>query len=120
MSTVIISSLVGLLCTSISSVVTFLLTKKKYDEEVDAAHLKDLGDAFERYKALTDEMYKSQDKKIEALQEENANLKQQVNDLQKQIIELLSAVCLDVTCKLRKSGLPSGTALKTIKETNKK
>lgn len=120
MSTVIISSLVGLLCTSISSVVTFLLTKKKYDEEVDAAHLKDLGDAFERYKALTDEMYKSQDKKIEALQEENADLKQQVSNLQKQIVELLSAVCLDITCKFRKSGLLSGTTINTAKETIKK
>lgn len=120
MGTTIISALVGLICTSVSSVVTFFLTKKKYDEEVNAAYLKDLGDAFERYKKLTDEMYKAQNDKIEALQEENADLKQQVNNLQKQIIELLSAVCLDVTCRLRRSGLPSGETLNIIKETNKK
>ena len=120
MGTVIISSLVGLICTSISSVITFFLTKKKYDEEIDAAHLKDLGDAFEKYKVMTNEMYEAQNQKIEALQEENDNLKQRVNDLQNQIVELLSAVCTDVTCRFRKSGIPSGIVLKTIKETSNK
>lgn len=120
MTTTIITAVIGLFCTLTSSVVTFLLTKKKYDEEVDAAHLKDLGDAFERYKALMNEMYKAQNEKIKALQEENMDLKQQVNHLQKQMVELLSAVCLDVTCKLRKAGFPSGTTIEALKDSKSK
>lgn len=120
MSTTIISALVGLICTSVSSVVTFLLTKRKYDEEVDAAHLKDLGDAFEKYKTLTNEMYKAQNEKIKALQDENADLKQQVSHLQKQMVELLSAVCMDVTCKLRKSGFPTSIAPVNLNDLNGK
>lgn len=105
MISTIITAAIGLLCTLVSSIITFLLTKRKYDEEVDAAHLKDLNDAFQRYKTFTDEMYKAQDEKIKALQKENTDLKQQINYLQKQMVDLLSMTCIDVKCNLRKEGL---------------
>lgn len=110
MNTAIISIVVGVA----SSVVTFFLTKRKYDSEVDGQHIKNLGDAFERYKKLTDEMYKSQDLKIKELQEENERLKKQVNHLQTQMIELLNAVCFDATCKVRKAGFPANTPLHSV------
>ena len=99
--------MVGLVCSSISSVVAFLLTKGKYDSEVDSQHIKNMGDAFKKYKEVMDEMYKSQDIKIKAVQKENDDLKQQVNHLQAQMLELLNTACFNITCKLRRAGFPT-------------
>ena len=89
MATEIITALVGLFCGIVSSIVTFILTKKKYDTEVDSQQIKNVDDSFEIYKKVMNEALATQNEKIELLQKENDSLRNQVNELQKQVISLV-------------------------------
>lgn len=97
MSTAIISTIVGLICTSLSSLVTFLFTRRKYNEEVNSQQLKNTDGAFELFKKMTDETMTLQNQKIEQLQKENEALRRQVNDLQMQVASLLGRISYDET-----------------------
>ena len=89
MGSEILVALVGLFCTVISSIVTFLLTRKKYNSEVEAQQIENVKTAFETYKGMMEETVSSQDKKIERLQRENDSLRNQVNQLQTQVLNIL-------------------------------
>ena len=113
MSTGIISALTGLFCTIASAIVTFLLTRRKYNSEVDAQQIKNMSDSLDTYKKIMESnlaaqketmevVIVSQNQKIDLLQKENDSLKLQVSQLQQQMINILGSICLDATCKLRK------------------
>ena len=89
MGSEIVMALVGLLCTTLSSLVTFILTKRKYNVEVDSQQIQNMEAAFNTYKKMTDETIKAQDSRIEMLQRENENLRSQFNQLQSQMLTLL-------------------------------
>lgn len=100
MGTEIVAALTGLFCTLLSSIATFFLTKRKYNAEVDSQQIKNMSDAFDIYKKTMEESLESQkrtmeetinlqNKKIDALQEENDTLKAQVRELQKQLTSFL-------------------------------
>lgn len=100
MSVEIISALVGLICGIISSIATFLLTKRKYNTEVEANQIQNLNEAFDLYKKtandtletqreMMESTIKSQNIKIEELQKENNELRSQVNQLQAQVFNLV-------------------------------
>jgi intracellular sulfur oxidation DsrE/DsrF family protein len=118
MGTGIISTIVGLFCTIITSVVTFLLTRRKFNSEVDAQQIKNMSDSFDTYKKMMETnlatqketmevVIMSQNQKIDLLQKENDSLKTQVSQLQQQMINILGSICLDATCKLRKMDFQS-------------
>lgn len=92
MSTTIISALVGLFCTSVSSIVTFLLTRRKFNSEVDSQQLHNVNESFELYKKMTNEAINLQNGKIDLLQKENDNLRKQIQQLQSQILNLTNAL----------------------------
>lgn len=110
MSTTIITALVGLFCTLASSVTTFFLTKRKYNVEVDNQEIDNVNDAFELFKKVTNETIKLQNDKIDRLQKENDDLREQVRHLQKQMLQFLDMVCYDTTCKLRRADMPTEIA----------
>ena len=85
----IIIALVGLFCTTISSVVTFFLTRRKYNSEVDSQVVQNVKNAFEAYKKVMEETINSQEQKIKELQGENAYLKKQFEMMQGQLVSLL-------------------------------
>lgn len=89
MSEGIIMAFVTLVCTSVGSFVTFILTKRKYNVEVDSQQIQNMEAAFNTYKKMTDETIKAQDSRIEMLQRENENLRSQFNQLQSQMLTLL-------------------------------
>ena len=121
----IILAFVGLISSIITSLVTYLLTRRKYNTEVDSQKIKNMSDTFELYKKVQTETLKSQkelleatitaqNRTIEALkqkvddgQKENQDLRQQVSQLQMQMINILGNICLDATCKLRKMNFTS-------------
>lgn len=113
MSSTIITTLIGLFCTLISSAVTFLLTKRKYDIEVDSQQIDNMNKSFDVYKKTMDETFTMlnnriamQDETIKQLQEENNDLRKQVHNLQMQMAQMFNAMCYDATCNLRKTGFP--------------
>lgn len=118
MGTVVVSSLVGLFCTIVTSIITFILTRKKYNSEVESQQIQNLNDAFSLYKKTMEDSMASQNKaneaiigslnaKVDTLQEENSDLRKQVSQLQMEMINILGTICLDTTCKMRKINLPS-------------
>ena len=137
MGTGIISAIVGLFCTITTSAVTFFLTRRKFNSEVDAQQIKNMSDSFDTYKKMMETnlatqketmevVIMSQNQKIDLLQKENDSLKTQVSQLQQQMINILGSICLDATCKLRKmdfqsdvkfsdAGVEVGTKRKTKK-----
>lgn len=111
-------AVVGLFCTLLSSIITFLLTKKRYNAEVDSQQIENMNKSFDLYKNMMEENFNAQNKKLEniksessekikALQSENSELRQQVSQLQMQMINILGSICLDSTCKLRKANFTS-------------
>ena len=89
MASEIVMALVGVICTAISSVITFLLTKKKYGTEVEAQQIENMKQSFEVYKTMMEESLNTQGKRIETLQRENEYLRNQLNQLQNQVVSLL-------------------------------
>ena len=118
MGSEIIMALVGVLCTAISSAVTFFFTRRKYNTEVDSQQIHNMGESFDVYKKMMEEALSSQkktmesiieaqDKKIDTSLKENDSLKTQVSQLQQQMLNLLGSICLDSTCKLRRMNFTS-------------
>ena len=115
---ILISSLIGLFVTIATNIATFFLTRRKYNTEVDSQKIKNMSDSFDTYKKMMESnlatqketmeiVITSQNQKIELLQKENNSLKQQVSQLQMQMINILGSICLDSTCKLRKMNFTS-------------
>ena len=108
MSTEVLLALIGILSIVVSSVVTFFLTKRKYNTEVESQQIQNMEAAFSIYKKTMEENLSfqkqtmeetiaSQNRKIETLQKENDSLRNQVNALQMQLIKYLGAKFTDVT-----------------------
>lgn len=105
----VIAALTGLFCTIVSSIVTFILTKKKYNTEVESQQIKNITEGFDIYKKTMEESLasqkklmattiesqnqtiKSQDERINELQKENAALRKQVSELQMQLIKFFGS-----------------------------
>lgn len=118
MNVTIITAIVGLFSTILSGIVTFFLTRRKYNTEVDSQQIKNMGDSFDTYKKMMqgnleaqkeamETTIQSQNKKIDMLQKENDDLRRQVGQLQMQMINILGSICLDATCKIRKMNFSS-------------
>lgn len=101
--TEVVIALTGLFCTTVSSIITFLLTKRKYNTEVDSQQIDNMNKSFEVYKKMMEEAMESQEKamkatidalnmKINELEKENGSLRQQVNHLQMQLISLVGNI----------------------------
>lgn len=95
MASEVIVTLVGLFCTTVSSIVTFVLTRRKYNTEVDSQQIENMEKSFDLYKRMMEETLESQRKmmesKINDLQKENEFLRQQVDTLRNQMIQFLGA-----------------------------
>lgn len=118
MGTEVIMALVTLFCSTATSVVTFILTKRKYNTEVDSQQIHNMGESFDVYKNMMEESLAAQkktfeavaevqDKKIDMLQKEKDSLQAQVSQLQQQMLNVLGSLCLDSTCKLRRINFTS-------------
>lgn len=100
MASEIITALVGLFCTTISSVVTFFLTKRKYNTEVDSQQIENMSKSFDTYKKMMEETLEAQkrmmestinaqNEKINGLEKENTFLRLQVDSLRNQMVQYL-------------------------------
>lgn len=98
---VIITGLVGLATTISSSVVTWLLARKKYNTEVDSNVIRNMADSLEFYKKLADD----QKERLDELTQRNRELENEVKELRKQVFTLMNSVCYNLECTLRQRGV---------------
>jgi len=100
MASEVVITLVGLFCTTVSSIVTFILTRRKYNTEVDSQQIENMEKSFDAYKKMMEETLDAQKRlmettvnglnnKVDTLEKENAFLRQQVDSLRTQMIQFL-------------------------------
>lgn len=94
---IIVTALVGIVTNGATSWITWFLTKKKYNAEVDSALLDNMKESLNFYKELSEDTKR----RLEDVLDRNKHLEKEVSDLRRQVTTLLSAICTDLTCMHR-------------------
>lgn len=105
MDSTIILSLIGLGEAVITSVVTFLLTRRKYKTEVKEGEIHNDGYKIENDEKKFDlyvKMINDNNIRIDELQEENRDLRKQVAEMRSVVFSMLQQICTDMMCQNRK------------------
>lgn len=109
---IIITGAIGLLTTLISGWTSWFFARKKYNSEVDGNLIANMKESLEFYKQLSDDNKKRLD---EALKRSDY-LEEEVKELRKQVLNLMTVMCTDLSCQLRKGNhkaiLENGTSIK--------
>lgn len=95
---VIITSLIGIVTTFMSGWSAWFFARKKYNSEVDNNLISNMKASLDFYKQLSDD---NQERLKEALKRSD-ELEDEVKELRKQVMVLLSNFCTDLSCQIRK------------------
>lgn len=98
---ILITGGVGTITTVISGWTSWFFARRKYNSEVDNNLIENMQQSLEFYKKLSDDNKNRLDKILKR----NAELEQEIRDLRKQMFSLMSSICTDLTCQLRKRNL---------------
>ena len=98
---ILITGGVGIITTVISGWTSWFFARRKYNSEVDNNLIENMQQSLEFYKKLSDD---NKDRLDEVLKR-NAELEQEIEDLRKQMFSLMTSICTDLTCQLRKRNL---------------
>ena len=88
---------IGLLTTITSAWVSWFFARKKYNTEVDHNYLENLEKGLETY----DSIIAHNKTEIEFLMKENTELRMEIGELRKQVLNLTMNICMDLTCARR-------------------
>lgn len=127
MTGIIISSVCGVVTTTIGSLVAWFLSKKKYVSEVESTNIQNMQKSLEFYIQLANdtnarlaEEIKEHNEEVKALKQENTTLKQalrdqenkfvamiddnrrEINLMKNQMLSVYGQVCLNFKCTERK------------------
>ena len=105
MDNTILLALIGLGEAVITSVVTFLLTRRKYKTEVKEGEIHNDGYQIENDEKKFDlyvKMINDNNIRIDELQEENRDLRRQVAEMRSVVFSMLQQICTDMMCQNRK------------------
>lgn len=91
---IIINGGVGIIAASVSSFVTWILSKKKYYTEVDLNLVDKMEKSLEFYKNLSDD----NSRRLGMLTERNIALEGEVQELKKQVTNLSINMCMNFAC----------------------
>lgn len=102
MATEITIAMIGFLTTVVSSLITFVLTRRKYNLELDSKKIQNMNDMFDYHVKVYNETVKVLNQRIDMLQKDNDSQRQQINSLNMRMSNLMGIICMDASCKLRK------------------
>lgn len=97
-SGILITALIGIATTFTSGFTAWFFARKKYNSEVDNNLIKNMQDSLEFYKKLSDD----NKSRLEEVLKRNDNLEEEVKELRKQVMSLLTSICTDLSCQIRK------------------
>lgn len=93
-----------------------VLARKKYNSEVDNNVISNMEASLEFYQKLSTDNKERLDSalqenkelrvEIASLQEDNINLRKEIEDLKSAVIQLTTQICTDLTCQLRVMSQP--------------
>lgn len=98
---ILITGGVGTITTVISGWTSWFFARRKYNSEVDNNLIENMQQSLEFYKKLSDD----NKNRLDEVLKRNVELEQEIRDLRKQMFSLLSSICTDLTCQLRKRNL---------------
>lgn len=98
---ILITGGVGIITTVISGWTSWFFARRKYNSEVDNNLIENMQQSLEFYEKLSDD----NKSRLDEVLERNAELEQEIRDLRKQMFSLMSSICTDLTCQLRKRNL---------------
>lgn len=102
---VIITGAVGIITTIASGFTSWFFARKKYNSEVDNNLIKNMQESLDFYKKLSDDNKERLEevlKRNDKLEEKNESLEKEINELKNQMFNLMSSICIDMTCQFRK------------------
>lgn len=95
---VLITGAVGVVSSIISAWTSWFFARKKYNSEVDNNLIENMQSSLNFYKQLSDDNRK----RLEDVLKRNEELDKEIQDLRKQLFNLMSSICVDLTCQVRK------------------
>lgn len=97
-SGILITALIGIVTTFTSGFTAWFFARKKYNSEVDNNLIKNMQDSLEFYKKLSDD----NKSRLEEVLKRNDNLEEEIKELRQQVMSLLTSICTDLSCQIRK------------------
>lgn len=97
-SGILITALVGIVTTFTSGFTAWFFARKKYNSEVDNNLIKNMQDSLEFYKKLSDD----NKSRLDEVLKRNENLEEEVKELRQQVMGLMTSICTDLSCQIRK------------------
>lgn len=91
---ILITGCTGLFTTIISSWMSWIFARKKYNSEVDLNLVEKMENSLEFYKSLSDDNRT----RLEEITKRNNKLEVEVQELRKQVLSLTMNICMDLTC----------------------
>lgn len=98
---ILITGGIGLITTIVSSWASWFFARKKYNSEVDSNLINNMKESLDFYERLSADNRG----RLEEVLKRNTELEQEVRELRKQLFNLMSSICTDLTCQLRKRNL---------------
>ena len=98
---IIITAIIGIVVSFTSAWVSWFFTRKKYSAEVDENVIHNMNESLEFYKKLSDDNRN----RLDLMIKNNEELEEEMKDLRKQVNVLMTYMCTDLTCQLRKRNL---------------
>ena len=98
---ILITGGIGLITTVVSSWASWFFARKKYNSEVDSNLINNMKESLDFYEKLSADNRE----RLEEVLKRNIELEQEVGELRKQLFNLMSSICTDLTCQLRKRNL---------------
>lgn len=95
---VLITGAVGVVSSIISAWTSWFFARKKYNSEVDNNLIENMQKSLNFYKQLSDD----NKRRLDDVLNRNENLEKEVKELKKQMFNLMSSICVDLTCQVRK------------------
>lgn len=98
---ILVTGGIGLITTIVSSWASWFFARKKYNSEVDSNLINNMKESLDFYEKLSADNRE----RLEEVLKRNTELEQEVGELRKQLFNLMSSICTDLTCQLRKRNL---------------
>lgn len=97
-SGILITALVGIVTSFASGFTAWFFARKKYNSEVDNNLINNMKESLDFYKKLSDDNRE----RLNEVLKRNENLEEEVKELRKQVMTLMTSICTDLSCQIRK------------------
>ena len=97
-SGILITALIGIVTTFTSGFTAWFFARKKYNSEVDNNLINNMKESLDFYKKLSDD----NTERLDEVLKRNDNLEEEVKELRQQVMSLMTSICTDLSCQIRK------------------